>query len=127
MSLILFVSHHSFISDFLLLHLSSDVVFLLFFQSFCSRAEGSMKFSSWPFAWDPRFLLTFLWALISYSKVTSASLISQSGSFTLPAVMGSTGVALLSQSTLIHRLQWTLCLRPRVRRTSFTAIPQFIK
>ena len=34
----------------------SDVFFLLFFQSFCSHVEGTMKFSSWPFAWDPRIM-----------------------------------------------------------------------
>ena len=44
--------------------------------------------------------------LILLSKVSSTSLISQPGSFALPAVMGYTGIALLSQSTLTHRLQW---------------------
>ena len=54
--------HPSLFTDFLLLHRSSNVFFLLFFQSFCSHAEATMKFSSWPFAWDPRILLPFLWA-----------------------------------------------------------------
>ena len=37
--------------------------------------------------------------LLLFSKVSSASLISQFGRCTLPAVMGCTAVALLSQST----------------------------
>ena len=41
---------------------STDVFFLLFFQSFCSHTESTMKFGSWPFVWDLRFLLPFLWA-----------------------------------------------------------------
>ena len=61
-------------------------------------------------------LIAFLMGpLILFSKVSSASLISQSGSFELPAVMGCTGVALLSQSITHrlqpHRLQWTMLLR----------------
>ena len=38
--------------------------------------------------------------LILFSNVSSASLISQSGSFALPAVMGCTGIALLPRYTL---------------------------
>ena len=55
-----------------------------------------MQFGSWPFAWDPRILLPFLWPLILFSNVSSASLISQSDSFGLPTVMGCTGVALFA-------------------------------
>ena len=51
--------------------------------------------------------------LILFSKVSSASLIGQHCSFALPAVMGGTGIVLLSQFTLTHRLQWTLCFRAR--------------
>ena len=67
-----------------------------------------MKFGSGPFAWDLRILLAIAFLvgpIILFSKVSSASL--GGGSFALPAVMGCTGVALLSQTTLTHRLQWT--------------------
>ena len=52
--------------------------------------------------------------LILFSNVSSASLIGQSGSFALPAVIGCTGVALLQglRSTLTVRLQWTLFPSP---------------
>ena len=55
-----------------------------------------------------------------------ASLINQSGSFAVPAVMGGTGDALSSQSTLTHKLQWSNgpYPEPGVRETSFKAIPQ---
>ena len=52
----------TFFPDILLHHCSADVFFLLFHQSLCSHEEGAMKFGSWPCAWDPRFLLPFLWA-----------------------------------------------------------------
>ena len=45
--------------------------------------------------------------LILFSKVSSTSIISQSGSFALPAVMGCIGIALLPRSTLTRGLQWT--------------------
>ena len=38
--------------------------------------------------------------------------IGQPANFALLAVMGGTGIALLSQSTF-HRLQWALCFRAR--------------
>ena len=44
--------------------------------------------------------------LILFSNVSSASLISQSGSFALPAVIGCTEIALLSRSTLTYGPQW---------------------
>ena len=51
-------------------YLSTDLLmsFLFFFQSFCSRSEGTMKF-----AWDTRFLLPLLLALLLFSKVSSAN------------------------------------------------------
>ena len=54
--------------------------------------------------------------LILFSKVSSDSLISQSGSFSLPAVIGCTEIALLSQSTLTRRLQWIFYFRTRGQR-----------
>ena len=42
--------------------------------------------------WDLCFLLLFLWTLILFSKVSSASLISQFGSSALSAIMGCTGI-----------------------------------
>ena len=65
--------------------------------------------------------------LTLFSKVSSASLIKQSGSLSLPAVIGCTGIALLSQSTLTHRLLWTLCFRAWGRGAFFWAIPQSVK
>ena len=65
--------------------------------------------------------------LIFISKVSSAPLISQSGSFALPAVMGCTGVALLSQSTLTHNYNGHSASEPGDRGTSFCEIPQSIK
>ena len=44
----------------------------------------------------------FYGPLILFSKVSSISQISQSGSFALPAVMECTGIALLSRCTLAH-------------------------
>ena len=68
-------------------------------------------------------------ALLCYFPMSSDSLISQSGSFVLPAVMGCTRIALLSRSTLTHGIQ---CHRFRARGleeppTSFRAIPRCIK
>ena len=45
-------------------------------------------------------------------------IISQSGSFALPAVMGGTGITLLSQSTLTLGLQWTMFPSPRLENPS---------
>ena len=45
----------------------------------------------------------------------TATLIGQFGSFTLSAVIGGTGIALFSQSTLIHRLQWTTLPSPELK------------
>ena len=89
----------------------TDVFFLLFFQSLCSHAEGTMKFSR-PFAWDPSSYCLFCDPLILFSKVSSASLISHSGSFAQPVVMGCTVIALLSRSTLTHEPQWIPLLCP---------------
>ena len=90
--------------NFLFLHWTSDVIFLLSFQSFCSHAEGTMKFRSWPFAWVLVFYYLSYGPHILFSKV---SLTSQSGSFALQAVMGYSGIALIPRSTLTHGLQWT--------------------
>ena len=49
----------------------------------------------------------FYGLFILFAKVSFASVISQSGSFALPAIMGCTGIALLSRSTLTHEPQWT--------------------
>ena len=38
----------------------------------------------------------------------TTSLICQARSFALPALIGCTGIALLSQSDRTHRLQWTM-------------------
>ena len=55
----------SIIRSFQIYYFSSDFLMSFsytFFQSFCSYAEVTMKFGSWPFAWDPRILLSFLWS-----------------------------------------------------------------
>ena len=59
------------------------------------------------------FPIAFLMGPLIIFQGITASLIGQSGSFALPAVMGGTGIVLLSQSTLTHMLQWTLCFRVR--------------
>ena len=65
--------------------------------------------------------------LVLFSKVLPPPY-GQSGSFVLPAVMAGIGIALLSQSTLTHRLQWTnYASEPGVRGTFFRAILQSIK
>ena len=53
---------------------------------------------------SPFLILPFF---ISFSNVSSSSLLNQSGSFALPVVMGCTGITLLSRSTLTHEPQWT--------------------
>ena len=59
------------------------------------------------------FLIAFhMGPLIIFQGLT-ASLIGHPGNFALPAVMEGTEIALLSQSTLTHRLQWTLCFQAR--------------
>ena len=50
-------------------------------------------------AWNPCFLLPFLWDSLIIFQGLTASLIDQPGSFELPAVMRSIGIALLSQFT----------------------------
>ena len=73
-----------------------------------------MKFGSLPFAWDPRTYCLSCGPIILLSKVSSASLTTQSGSFELSAVMGCTGIALLSQSSLTGGPQWKLLPGPRL-------------
>ena len=51
--------------------------------------------------------------LLGPSYYFTAFIISQSGSFALVAVMGDTGIALLTHFTLTHWLQWTLCFQAR--------------
>ena len=57
-----------------------------------------MKVGSYPFAWDPSFLLPYE-PIMLFSKVSCVSLISRSGSFALPAVIGCTEITLLSRSS----------------------------
>ena len=94
--------------SFLIYYFSTDL-----FDIFCSHAEGTMNEVVDPLHGIPVYYCLSYGPLIIFSKVSSASLISQSDSFTLPAVMGCTGIALLSQSTQTHRLQWILCFRAR--------------
>ena len=113
MSLILFVSSFVFSRFPTLPLIYHDVFFLLLFQSFCYHAEGTMKFVCWPFACDLRSLLPFLYYIIFQGLFR---LISQSGSFALPAVIWCTGISLLPRSTLgqtkLNNLTYDLTYSP---------------
>ena len=54
--------------SFQISYFSTDLLmsFLLFFQSFCFHTESTMRFGSWLLAWDPGFLMPFLWNLLYY-------------------------------------------------------------
>ena len=83
------------------------------------RWRGYSEWSSWPSAWDPRFLLPFLWVPLTIFQGLTAFLVGQPGSFALPAEMGrGAEIALLSQSTLTHRLHVTVFLSPGLEEPS---------
>ena len=76
-------------------------------------------------AWIPVSYCFSCGSLVLFSKVSSASLISQSGSFALLLVIVSTVIDLA-----IYSGSWTTmntASGPGVKGTSFTAIPQFSK
>ena len=89
------------LSRFLLLHWSPDLFFVFFFSIFLFSCEGYNE-------WVLRFLLPFLWVPLIIFQGLTGSLIIQPGRFAIPAVMGSTDIALLSQSTVTRRVQWTM-------------------
>ena len=93
--------------------------FFSFFPSFCSHAEGTINEVVDPqHSWYPRFLLSFLWASLVIFQSLTDSIICKFSSFTLPAVMGGTWITLILQSTLIHRLQWTMLRSPQLEEHS---------
>ena len=91
---------------------STDLLMLFFYSSFNLSVE--------PLHGIPVSYCVSYGPLILFSKVSSASLICQSGSFELPALMVCTGFALLPRSTM------DTASEPGVRGTSFRAIPQSI-
>ena len=100
---------------------------LLFFQSFSYHAVSTMKFDSWPFAWDPHFLLSFIWAPYIIFQ----------GLFRLHNLpirqFCTTGGNKIYRDCIAHAIcsdSWATmdtASGPGVRGTSFRAIPQFIK
>ena len=66
----------------------------------------------------PVSLLPFLWVSIIIFHGLIASIITQYVSFALPVVMAGSVIALLLQSTLIYRLQWTMLLSPGLEEPS---------
>ena len=69
------------------------------------------------------FRIAFLMGPFTIFQSLTDTLIGQTGSFALPAVMRVTRIALLSQFTLTHRLQQTLCFRARSQRNLFQGNP----
>ena len=60
--------------------------------------------------------------LLLFSQSLTVSLIGHSVSIALPAVIGGTGMALLSQFNLIQMLQWTM-IRARGQRNLLQGNP----
>ena len=112
------------LSDFLLLHRFADVFSYSFNLSIHMRRYNEI----WKFSLDgiPVFYCLSYGPLLLFFKVSSASLISQSGSFALPAVMRCRGIALFSWSA-----DWWATMDtasgPGVRGSSFREISQSIK
>ena len=108
---------HAILRYFPISYFSTDL--LMSFSYSSSNLSVLMRRVQWNLVVDPLHGIPVSYCLsygplILFSKVSSASLISQSGSFALPAVMGCTGIALLSRSTLTHGPQWTPIPGPRL-------------
>lgn len=77
---------------------------LSIFLFWCGRHNN---WGSWSYTWDSCFLLPFLWTRLNIFHDLTTYLFWHSDSFWLPVVMGDTGIALFTQSTITYSVQCT--------------------